>query len=269
MTLCLTTLPDGRQIHCVNAYEVDFSVHEIFNDDLTAHGIELPADGVYLDVGANIGLFSLHLLDQCPGARVFAYEPMPEAFAALERNLSGKAEVFAMGLGAAPGELDFEYFPGITALSSCHGEASTALVNGMREILFGSSVNRKITDILDKTGASQQVAVSPEFADQLFATQKVRARIETLSQQIRQHQLSHIDLLKIDTEGAEKDVLAGLDEADWPLIRQLVVEVHLGLAETELMQKQLEARGFRTMIGHHPLANAVMPVFHIYAKRLV
>ena len=56
----LATLPDGRQIHCVNTYEVDFSVHEIFNDDLQRHGIELPADGVFLDVGANIGLFALH-----------------------------------------------------------------------------------------------------------------------------------------------------------------------------------------------------------------
>jgi hypothetical protein len=35
------------------------------------------------------------------------------------------------------------------------------------------------------------------------------------------------------------------------------------------MQQQLEARGFKTQIGHHPLANAVMPVFHIYAKRLI
>lgn len=269
MTLNLTKLPDGREIHCVNAYEVDFSVHEIFNDDLVAHGIELPADGVFFDVGANIGLFSLHLLDQCPGARIFAYEPMPESFAALEGNLAGRAGVFAMGLGAEPGELEFDYFPGITALSSCHGQASADLVKGMREILFGSSTSDEVADILDKTGAHQQVAAAPEFVDQLFASRKVKARIDTLSRQIRELGLSHIDLLKIDTEGAEKEVLAGLADEDWAKIRQLVVEVHLGRAETDLMQRQIEARGFQTTIGHHPLANAVMPVFHIYAKRVI
>lgn len=269
MTLSLTNLPDGREIHCVNAYEVDFSVHEIFDDSLLAHGIELPVDGVFFDVGANIGLFSLHLLDQCPSARIFAYEPMPESFAALERNLAGKAGVFAMGLGAEPGEVEFDYFPGITALSSCHGPACADLVKGMREILCGSSASLAVADLVDKTGASQQVAASPEFVEQLFVSRKVRAKIDTLSRQIRQHRLSHIDLLKIDTEGAEKEVLAGLDDEDWGKIRQLFVEVHLGKAETDLMQRQIEARGFHTTIGHHPLANAVLPVFHIYAKRII
>jgi FkbM family methyltransferase len=268
MTLNIATLPDGRRIHCVNAYEVDFSVHEIFNDDLASHGIELPADGVFLDVGANIGLFSLHLLDQCPSARVYAYEPMPEAFAALEQNLAGRGRAFAMGLGATPGEVEFEYFPGISAMSSSHGAVREKLVEGMREILFGAPADQGVADILDKTGASERSAADPASVERLFASRTVRAPVDTLANQIRKHGLSRIDLLKIDTEGAEKEVLAGLDEADWGLIRQLVVEVHLGRAETDLMQQQIEARGFRTTVGHHPLANAVMPVFHIYAKRL-
>lgn len=264
----LATLPDGRQIHCVNAYEVDFSVHEIFNDDLARHGIELPADGVFLDVGANIGLFSLHLLDQCPRAKVYAYEPMPEAFAALERNLAGKGQAFAMGLGASPGKIEFEYFPGISAMSSSHGAVRDNLVKGMREILFGAPVDQGVADVLEKSGASERSIADPASIEKLFESSTVRASIDTLANQIQAHGLSRIDLLKIDTEGAEKDVLAGLDEANWALIRQLVVEVHLGRAETELMQQQLAARGFSTTIGHHPLANAVMPVFHIYARRL-
>ena len=76
------TLPDGRAIRCVNAYEVDFGWHEIVSDDLTRHGLDLPPDGVYVDVGANIGLFCLRLRDLCPAARLFAFEPMPAAFEA-------------------------------------------------------------------------------------------------------------------------------------------------------------------------------------------
>ena len=38
--------------------------------------------------------------------------------------------------------------------------------------------------------------------------------------------IGRIDLLKIDVEQAEADVLAGILDADWPLIRQLAAEVH-------------------------------------------
>ncbi len=267
MTSNLATLPDGRRIHCVNAYEVDFSVHEIFNDDLLAHGIDLPRDGVFLDVGANIGLFALHLHDQCPAARIFAYEPMPESFAALEKNMAGKGQVFALGLGAAPGRVEFEYFPGITALSSCHGAVSAEMARGLRRMLAGAPVDREVAGILDKTGAAERTQADPAFVEQLFATCTVEAAMDTLSNQIHQLGLTHVDLLKIDTEGSEKDVLAGLSDADWGLIRQMVVEVHLGKEETDLMEGRIRDRGFRTTIGHHPLSNSGVPVFHIYARR--
>lgn len=264
----LARLPDGREIHCVNTYEVDFSVHEIFNDDLARHGIDLPPHGVFLDVGANIGLFALHLLDRCPSAQLFAYEPMPEAFAALEKNLAGRAGVFALGLGAAPGTAEFEYFPGISALSSSHGAVCSEMARGLRRMLAGAPADAEVTDILDKTGATARTTDDPAFVEQLFVTCKVQAAIDTLANQIRTLGLRRIDLLKIDTEGAEKDVLAGLTEDDWPLIRQLVVEVHLGRAETDIMEAQLQARGFATQIGQHPLSNSGVPVFHIYAKRI-
>ncbi|CAM9987276.1 unnamed protein product [Ectocarpus fasciculatus] len=35
-----------------------------------------------------------------------------------------------------------------------------------------------------------------------------------------------IDLLKIDVEGAELDVLLGIEQQDWPKIKQVVAEVH-------------------------------------------
>lgn len=272
MQLEQTSLPDGRRIYCVNPYEVDFSVHEIFNDDLATHGIDLPPDGVFLDVGANIGLFSLHLLDLCPEARVYAYEPMPEAFAALERNLAGRAQAFALGLGAEPGTASFDYFPGITALSSCHGAVSAEMVRGLRQILAGQPVvatdTGELDEIVARTGARERAAADPAAMDRLFASSRVEARIDTLSRQIHQHGLSRIDLLKIDTEGAEKDVLAGLDPADRACIRQMVVEVHLGKEETERMAAQLQGWGYATSQSPHPLAKQGAPVFHIYAKRI-
>ena len=48
----------------------------------------------------------------------------------------------------------------------------------------------------------------------------------TLSDVIRTHEISRVDLLKIDCEGAEEEALLGLSEADWGIIDQAVIEVH-------------------------------------------
>ncbi|MFO7482470.1 hypothetical protein, partial [Oceanibaculum nanhaiense] len=63
------------------------------------------------------------------------------------------------------------------------------------------------------------------------------------------------------------EVLAGIAEADRRKIRQLLVEVHLGRDETEIIEADLVRRGYRTSIGGHPLSQGGAPVFHIYATR--
>lgn len=263
------TLPDGRTVYCVNAYEVDFSVHEIFSEDFGAHGLQLPADGTYLDVGANIGLFSLYLRDHCAQGRIVSFEPMPAAFAALERNLAAMSPpglAVPLALGAEPGWAEFDYFPGIAALSTQNREVGQTLSAGLRRLLGGQQSGDKVQDILDKTGATQAV-MDEAFLDDLLRPETVRAQIDTLSAQMAALGVDSVDLLKIDTEGAEREVLAGLNEADWPKIRQLLVEVHLGAGITEAMAADLRNRGFRTSIGHHPLSQGGAAVFHIYAAR--
>jgi FkbM family methyltransferase len=47
----------------------------------------VPTDGIVLDIGANIGLFSVALGLARPNAVVHAFEPVPETFRALQQNL--------------------------------------------------------------------------------------------------------------------------------------------------------------------------------------
>jgi FkbM family methyltransferase len=269
MRLSSALLPDGRTVHCVNTYEVDFSAHEIFNEDLSVYGLDMPADGVYLDVGANIGLFSLYIMDKCPQATVFAFEPMPSAFAALERNKTEFAPSvvpFLMGLGASPGAVEFDYYPAITALSTCRSATGVEMAGGIAKLLFSADPGEAMGRILDKTGATE-LRDDADFAGRLFRVEKVQARIDTVSNQIALLGIGRIDLLKIDTEGSEREVLAGIAEADWPKIRQLLVEVHLGKEELETIAGDLGRRGFRTLIGDHPMSQGGASVFHIYATR--
>ena len=54
---------------------------------------------------------------------------------------------------------------------------------------------------------------------------------------IDQYQIQRIDLLKIDVERAELDVLRGIEQRHWSVVRHLVVEVQ---GETRLAEvKQL------------------------------
>lgn len=261
-----TTLPDGRLIYCVNAYEVAFGWHELSTDDLRARGLSFPP-GTYIDVGANIGLFCIRLRDLCPQARIVAYEPMPAAFAALHRNaadLGGDIETIQLALGAAPGQVAFEQFPALTALSTANHAVGQVLAGGIRSLLSGQG-SADIRAILDRTGARDRLD-DAAFMDHLFRSETVTANVDTLANQVQRHGIDRIELLKIDTEGGERAVLDGIGPL-WPRIRQLMVEVHGGLEERDATAAELLGHGYRVMIGDHPMAEGASPVFHLYAHR--
>ena len=49
-------------------------------------------------------------------------------------------------------------------------------------------------------------------------------------------------------EGSEVDILGGIREDHWPLIRQIVAEIHAGEGIAAQITKILEARGFQTAL---------------------
>lgn len=261
-----TTLPDGRRIHCVNAYEVPFGWHEISTDDLRARGLTFPA-GTYMDVGANIGLFCIRLRDLCPQARILAYEPMPAAFTALQCNaaeLGGDITTIQLALGAAPGQVVFEQFPALTALSTANHTVGQVLADGIRSLLSGQG-SRDIRAILDRTGAHDRLD-DADFMAHLFRAEAVTATVDTVASQAERHGVDRIELLKIDTEGSERAVLDGIGPL-WPRIRQLMVEVHGGAAERDATAAELQGHGYHVAMDDHPMAEGASPVFHLYAHR--
>ena len=55
---------------------------------------------------------------------------------------------------------------------------------------------------------------------------------------------SDVDLLKIDVEGAELDVLLGLDAETWPRVRQVVIETHNRAGRQTQIERLLAENGF-------------------------
>jgi FkbM family methyltransferase len=78
--------PAIGDLYCRNVREAQGTLHEICEDQLYFQsGISVSPGDVILDVGANIGVFSLCAAKQ--GARVYAFEPIPSTFAVLELNV--------------------------------------------------------------------------------------------------------------------------------------------------------------------------------------
>ena len=82
--------------------------------------------------------------------------------------------------------------------------------------------------------------------------QAVTCELRTLSEFLRKHGIARVDLLKVDAEQSEQHILAGLDEEDWPKIRQVVVEVHGGNEATRAMAELLRRRGYHTAEEPNP-----------------
>lgn len=141
--------------------------------------IPLQAGDVVVDIGAQVGVVSCFLAKKHPGIRVLAYEPMPDNFARLERNIRSN------GVGA-------EVTP--------YNLAVTGDGRDLR-ILANPSVN--------SGGASAFVGEGQET---------VTAKSVTLARVFEDAGVDRIKLLKIDCEGAEYEIIGNgemLDRVDY------------------------------------------------------
>ena len=97
---------------------------EIFTErTYERHGIALHEGATVFDVGANIGLFSLHLSRTVTGIRLHAFEPVPDIYEALNRNLAEhapQARSYNLGLAEKSGEAIFELDRFSTIASTMH-----------------------------------------------------------------------------------------------------------------------------------------------------
>jgi len=128
---------------------------------------------VVLDIGANIGCTAIFLGDIVES--VYAFEPSPTTFAFLEKNIlnSGKNNIISQNFGL--------------------GAEST------RTTLTFSPSNRSGGFV------SNQIQVDRDHVTETIT-------IKTLDEVIRLLDIQHIDFIKIDVEGFEKNVICGAME---------------------------------------------------------
>lgn len=231
------------------------------------HGVTLSDGDVVMDVGANIGVFAVRALQRFPRVRVVALEPVPDIFAVLEQNAAdfgeGRLVPLRVGAGAEPGELSFTYYPNSPALST-----SKPGMFADNDALFGSAVEGAIAH-----APVWYARLVPRFLSGLIArylkmgARQVRAPLMPISQIMAEQGLDHVDLLKIDCEGAELEALSGVGEADWPKIRQVVAEVHDVDGRVQVVTALLRARGFTRLTVVQEPGFESTPLHNVYAVR--
>ncbi|MFJ9423601.1 FkbM family methyltransferase [Streptomyces sp. NPDC101249] len=240
----------------LNRSETEFLHREIFTDNAYfRHGIALPPAAVVVDVGANIGMFTLRSALHSPGARIIAVEPVTELADAVALNAElydVDATVLRTALGRADGETDFTFYPGNSVMSGRFADPREDL-----DVLRGYLLTGQETP--DEGGLDRLMT------DRMTARTR-RVPVTTLTSVAHTHRLDRVDLLKIDVEKAEADVLDGIDDTLWPRIDRVVLEVHDLDGRLAAALGLLRSRGYLTTTDQDPRLTRT-PCHNVYARR--
>lgn len=172
----------------------------------------MPAKGVFLDIGANIGyhsLFAASFLKE--EGMVYAFEPIPRLAKQLESSVEAN------------------YFHNLkvenSALSDKEGSAILSLID-------------------ENIGASSL----KEAQDQNLVTEKITVGLKTLNSFL--NQLPRVDLIKIDVEGNEFETLRGGVDVFRKFKPVIIMEFSHSLYENDYQGKTKEFVSFLKGLGY-------------------
>jgi FkbM family methyltransferase len=260
------TLPNGLSIKHHSATETLQLYRNIFADGIyLRHGISLPDQALVLDAGANIGMFTLFVMSVCPTACIHAFEPAPRSFQLLKENASAypqRVKTYHCGLGAEEKQAMFTFLPKVTCGSGFYdGEGIEQRKQMIQAVIMSIPEKRK------RFEGELGDELLQYYVDELFKGESVEIAIVPVSKIIDELQLDRVDLFKIDVEGSERDVLMGLDEKDWPKIRQMVLEVHDSPKTLPEIVEQLERHGFQVTAVPEEITGEISGTTMAYATR--
>jgi FkbM family methyltransferase len=186
------------------------------------------APAVILDIGGNVGITSVYFSCQFPKAKIFSFEPVPSNFAVLEKNVGNLENAVAYNFGLGSKDEVAQIF-------ACDDETNAGGFS-----LYDVGVNKS---------SSQEIKI-----------RNIQSVLEELD-------ISRVDLIKIDTEGAEYDILMSLDKDILSNVKWIIGELH-GNKDFELLAylsqwfdidvtKSLSSRLFQFNARNKQFSNAI------------
>lgn len=169
-----------------NSGELNMLFEIWFDKEYTPTGYKIHKDNIVIDIGANIGGYTIYSAQKCK--KVYAFEPYKPSYKKLLDNIImndlNNVIPYNYALGFPKGKKKF--------YSNYHSGRNSFYKNPKPELEFE---NHTVSVI-------------------------------TLNSFIKQNKIKKIDLLKMDCEGAEYEILFNLNDKDYSKIKRIVMETH-------------------------------------------
>ncbi len=142
---------------------------------------------VILDIGANVGLFSLELYQKFKTADYYMFEPIPSTFSRMKKTLeinvieADRFHPINKGMSNETGSFDF-YLP---------GTCEAASLEPIDDVFYA----QKADEFGNYTGKTDQDVV--------------KCQVDTIDDFVANNRIDRVDFIKIDVEGNEKNVILG------------------------------------------------------------
>lgn len=235
----MTTAPErkrlmlgGLDLAVIDPHERDtaYIFDEIFTEAIYDHPrFDLAPGATIVDVGANIGLYTIWAARRYRPATILAFEASPTTYGYLLENVARHVD------------------PAVTRVETVNRAVSD--VEGRMLELHQAPFTSGISTVLDEKSVPwvDTLRRSGELVTHTVAT-------TTLSREIGARGLERVDLLKIDVEGHFLAVLDGITPRDMAKVRRIALEADyleaLKLREDDV-HVLLRKKGFATETRGH------------------
>jgi FkbM family methyltransferase len=217
----------GLELAVIDDYDADtqYIYDEVFVSQIYHHPeMKIAHRPTIMDVGANIGIYTIWAQRRYQPAAIYCYEASPRTFVYLEDNVTRLIDGQATRVSAV--------------------NCAVASTSGQKLVLHQSTSISGISTLLD-TGKVSWIAEAS--ANRQLATHEIVS--STVSAEMESNRLAAIDILKIDVEGYFMEVLKGIAARDFARIGNIVMEVDY-LPETGIKPDDVEGLlktvGYRT-----------------------
>jgi len=164
---------------------------------------------VVLDVGANVGFFSISCHCRLNDPRVIAFEPIARNYTLLQKNA-----------GRLPAD---------------------------RFTLLHQALNDHEGELVLKFNSNQEITTSASLFDNIHGSDEEVVVCTSLEAVMKNFELDRIDLLKMDCEGAEYNILYNSPPALFKRVNNIAMETHKGPGpkeNKEAMTEWLKTMGY-------------------------
>jgi FkbM family methyltransferase len=163
-----------------------------------------------VDIGANVGYFTLFTDFRLNKPAIYSFEPIQRNFALLQKNLAG--------------------------------------LEPSRIHLINKAVSNSDREIVLRFNTGQDITTSASIFNNADGVDGEKVRSTTLPHLTEEYNLSHIDLLKMDCEGAEYGIFYDTPKSFFEKVYCISLETHQGTKENEntaALAEYIRSLGFR------------------------